>query len=326
MDDYNSVTYEEKEKGSGLWWKILIGVVVLSILIIVLIKFCGKSDSADKKYAELKTKVCAAAETYITSNADLLDKTKAGDFVTIKYDDLVKSGLLESKIENPYYKKENTEQYYSLEDGVKITVNSALTLNCDLIGSSEMVVKVKDTTPPVIKLNGEIQMNYLVGTEFEDPKATATDEIDGDLTSKIEISGTVDSTKAGTYTLTYKVTDEAGNTATQTRTIIYEEYPDFVEFLNTPIDKETPTITLKGANPYCMIKGTKYVEPGAIGKDNIDGAITKNILVTSIVFGEKIGSFRVTYKLKDSSGNEAIAYRAVVVTDKCPDLTETNTQ
>ena len=51
-----------------------------------------------------------------------------------------------------------------------------------------------------------------VGDTFDPKKdVTATDKEDGDLTAKIEIAkNTVDMTKAGTYEVTYKVTDSEG--------------------------------------------------------------------------------------------------------------------
>ena len=48
---------------------------------------------------------------------------------------------------------------------------------------------------------------------------TANDTIDGDLTSKIEITGTIDPWTLGEYTIEYKVQDESGNEAKATRKI-----------------------------------------------------------------------------------------------------------
>ena len=41
----------------------------------------------------------------------------------------------------------------------------------------------------------------------------ATDNYDGDLTSSIVVSGSVDTSTIGTYTLTYDVSDTSGNAA-----------------------------------------------------------------------------------------------------------------
>ena len=48
---------------------------------------------------------------------------------------------------------------------------------------------------------------------------TATDATDGDLTSSIEVVGSVDTSKPGTYSVTYKVADAAGNQAIANRVV-----------------------------------------------------------------------------------------------------------
>lgn len=101
--------------------------------------------------------------------------------------------------------------------------------------------------------------------------------------------------------------------------VIYEEFANIDITLGSILDGVTPMISLKGANPYCLVKGNQYVEPGATATDNVDGNITDRIAVTNKVTGNLMGAFRVVYKVSDSSGNEAIAYRAVIVTTECPE-------
>ena len=78
-----------------------------------------------------------------------------------------------------------------------------------------------DTTKPIITLVGDATVNLTVGDSYTDAGATANDAEDGILTN-IAVSGdTVDTSTEGTYTITYDVTDSAGNSATQvTRTVI----------------------------------------------------------------------------------------------------------
>ncbi|WP_179353434.1 S8 family serine peptidase [Winogradskyella vidalii] len=81
-----------------------------------------------------------------------------------------------------------------------------------------------DTTAPVITLNGDSTINFEVGDTYTELGATATDNIDGSLTSSIVITGTVNTNVAGTYTKYYNVSDAAGNPATQlTRSIVVTE-------------------------------------------------------------------------------------------------------
>jgi hypothetical protein len=76
-----------------------------------------------------------------------------------------------------------------------------------------------DGIGPVITRNGLATINLTVGDSYTDAGATAADAIDGSVT--VTPSGTVDTSVAGTYTVTYNASDAAGNAATSvTRTVI----------------------------------------------------------------------------------------------------------
>ncbi|MBU3661953.1 MAG: DUF5011 domain-containing protein [Bacteroidetes bacterium] len=77
-----------------------------------------------------------------------------------------------------------------------------------------------DTEKPVITLLGKNPDSVLVNTSYVDPGATALDNKDGDITSKIMKFGTVDSSKVGSFLILYTVKDNAGNRDTITRTVI----------------------------------------------------------------------------------------------------------
>ena len=62
-------------------------------------------------------------------------------------------------------------------------------------------------------------MTLNVGEKYTEPGATASDKQDGNITDKIKISGKVDTSKAGTYTIVYTVSDTAGNTTSKKRTV-----------------------------------------------------------------------------------------------------------
>ncbi len=73
-----------------------------------------------------------------------------------------------------------------------------------------------DNTPPVITLLGNNPLELSVGDVYSDPGATASDNVDGDLTASIVIGGdAVTTAVAGTYVVTYNVSDVAGNPATE---------------------------------------------------------------------------------------------------------------
>lgn len=80
------------------------------------------------------------------------------------------------------------------------------------------------------------------------------------------------------------------------------------EFSINVVDKEKPIIELTGENPSLICSGKKYVEEGYIVKDNYDGDITKEVIITE--FNDSI-----LYSVKDSSGNENKLERKLVIGD-----------
>jgi hypothetical protein len=72
-----------------------------------------------------------------------------------------------------------------------------------------------DRSAPVIQLVGEATVTLTVSSTYLDAGATATDDIDGNLTSQIVTKNSVDTSIIGNYQVTYDVTDTSGNPATQ---------------------------------------------------------------------------------------------------------------
>lgn len=91
------------------------------------------------------------------------------------------------------------------------------------------VVAVDDVLS--LTLLGEEKITLSVGAEFVEPGYSATDAQGNDLTDRVSVSGTVDTATAGTYTLTYTVTDGAGNRVERTRTVTVTaaKLPEIVE-------------------------------------------------------------------------------------------------
>ena len=72
----------------------------------------------------------------------------------------------------------------------------------------------------MITLLGNDLLTIEVGSTYTNAGATAIDTYDGDLTSSIVVTGVVDTSTVGGYTLSYDVTDANGNIATTvTRTV-----------------------------------------------------------------------------------------------------------
>ena len=94
----------------------------------------------------------------------------------------------------------------------------ALTVACSS-GDDSTPEQNNDTTPPVITLNGSANVSVTQGDSYVDEGVTASDNIDGDLTSSISVSGNVDTATIGNYSLTYSVTDSSGNNTSIIRNV-----------------------------------------------------------------------------------------------------------
>ena len=156
-----------------------------------------------------------------------------------------------------------------------------------------------------------------VGDTF-DPKAdvTAEDVEDGDLTDKIEVlKNEVDTTKAGKYEVTYKVTDSKG--AYRTKTITVTVNPK-IETLN-----EAPTIDVTDKE---ITVGDKFdPKDGVTAKDKEDGNLTDKIeILKNTVDPSKPGVYEVTYKVTDSKGASCTKTIKVTVKEKTPAPSKNN--
>ncbi|MFH1156510.1 MAG: DUF5011 domain-containing protein [Pseudomonadota bacterium] len=177
-------------------------------------------------------------------------------------------------------------------------------LNAETAGCSE------DIVPPRIILLGDNPMVIGVGEIYQDPGATAQDTCDGDLTYLIIVDNPVDTNVAGTYQVTYNVTDAAGNTAQEIiRTV--EVNPCFQDTI-------PPVITLLGGNPLIIGFGQPFQDPGATAQDICDGDLTSRIIITSNTVNTDVeGSYQVIYSVMDSSFNIAVPVIREVVVDAC---------
>jgi len=200
---------------------------------------------------------------------------------------IIASGVVDTSVLGTYIRN------YMVSDSAGNTILVTRTVNV-----------IADTTAPVITLLGSNPITLEQGSAFTDPGASASDDIDGDLTANIVTSGTVDTGVVGSYTRLYQVSDAAGNTATVTRTVS----------ITTPADIIAPVITLLGSNPITIEQHAAFTDPGATANDNIDGDITTSIVASGFVDIAVVGSYTRRYQVSDVAGNVTTLTRTVVVT------------
>lgn len=130
---------------------------------------------------------------------------------------------------------------------------------CGLLFTGLVGCGTDDLSTPVIVLNGDTEVFVKLGESYTDEGATATDDEDGDISTNIVVDESdVNTDDIGEYKVTYSVSDAAGNTAIEERTVfvyaantsyagtysVHETYTD--EFGATDIIDYVVTITASG--------------------------------------------------------------------------------
>lgn len=97
-------------------------------------------------------------------------------------------------------------------------------------GYAEREIPYYDPLPPEIILEGGEEYAITVGSFYEEPGFTATDNADGDITDRVITEGEVDSFSPGVYPITYTVSDVFENVTTVTRnvSVVAQPRPEIV--------------------------------------------------------------------------------------------------
>ena len=160
----------------------------------------------------------------------------------------------------------------------------------------KVVVKVVDEMAPLIELVGGESVLVCPNKEYEELGFKASDNYDGDLTDKVIVT-------KGEHDVTYKVSDSSSNSSKVVRTVEFK-------------DVEKPSIHLNGSENVTLYLGSSYHEDGYTANDNCDGDISSKVQVSGEVNTSRVGSYTITYRVSDSSNNEAVVTRNVRVIQK----------
>lgn len=174
-----------------------------------------------------------------------------------------------------------------------------------------VTVKAKEVQPPVKPENqapvlSADSVTLVQGQAFSNSMLNikATDKEDGNLTSKVEVNGTVDCNKVGEYTLTLTVKDSEGLTATKKVIVTVKAKP------NTPPVIEGQNLTIKFGSKFdnSMLKVT--------ASDKEDGDLTPKVVYTGTVNTNVAGDYTITATVRDKQGLETSREFTVTVLEK----------
>jgi len=179
-----------------------------------------------------------------------------------------------------------------------ITRTYTATDSAGLTASASQTITVADGTMPTIIAPADVQA-ATDATSCSASNVSLGTAQTGDNCSVASVTNDAPATfPLGTTTVTWTVTDSAGNTATDTQVV-------------TVVDQTPPVITVLGSNPATVLQGSTYTDAGATATDACSGSVAVN--ATGSVNTSVIGTYTITYTATDAAGNPATATRTVNV-------------
>ena len=164
----------------------------------------------------------------------------------------------------------------------------------DIAGNATEFTFIYDKTAPVIEANDR---TINVGDDIDLMEGVSAYDGTVDLTNSIEVTGTVDNTKSGQYEITYKVTDQAGNTTEKKITITVNALPVF----------HADDITIALGDAFDPMQGVN-------AQDEEDGDLTDQIVIESNNVNVNVaGEYTIVYRVTDKSGASVTYTRNVTV-------------
>lgn len=161
--------------------------------------------------------------------------------------------------------------------------------------------KIHSSKYASFKLNGEKEVTINYNDEYKEEYVTSL--INQKENKNVIINSNLNENKVGTYIISYTLG-------------ISDNYKQRLYRKVNIVDKEKPDITLNGEEEIILDFNTKYLEPGFKAVDNYDGDLTNKVSIKNNVNEKKAGTYEITYKVKDSSGNVSVKKRKVIIKEK----------
>lgn len=341
MDNMEGYETEEKKKFQITRGMVILAAIILVVIIVVIIIIVNAVNSKKPEYTtadftRLEERMEEEAPVYLSQKG--IELTSEEIRIDLK-DLLVENGgsidsskVKAAKICEGYVlaSKEETEKYNSYIKCEDLYTTSGYVSN-DKEDDEKTTTTKKDTEKPVITIKGEKEITINQGSNYTDEGASAMDNVDGDITSKIKTENHVDVSEPGSYTVVYTVTDKAGNRAEATRKVTVVSVATTTTKKNTTTKKQSgggttkpkttttqrvttpPTITLKGSTYVTLDVGDRWSDPGYSAKDAKGVDITSRVTVSGSVNTSNAGTYTIRYSVTDSYGNSSSKTRTVIV-------------
>ena len=147
-------------------------------------------------------------------------------------------------------------------------------------------ITIKDNTSPVLTLEAGDSITVTLNSEYKEPGYKAIDSYDGDISSKVKVSGKVDTTKEGVYTIKYTVEDSSKNKAIEKRKVTVTK--------NSPLTMGVSEFSLSGYFMDAQLKekdmvSSSYVDDTIFAGDSTALYYVMNKVITGKQLWHKEG-------------------------------------
>jgi PKD repeat protein len=180
---------------------------------------------------------------------------------------------------------------------------SAVDGNGNKTVKDRVIYVTSDSEPPTLTLLGNTIDTIEVYSNWTDLGYIADDTCSG--LDRVDVVGQVDTSKLGTYVISYTAYDKSlnKNSITKTRTIVV-------------VDRTLPTINLNGFSVMNVEIYKDFVDPGVTYNDNYCSNTDLEYEVSGNVNTDKFGTYTITYSVTDCNGNGPVSVqRTVIVSD-----------
>jgi len=172
-----------------------------------------------------------------------------------------------------------------------------------------------DAIAPRLRLIGNASMHLMQGEVFTDPGAVAFDNIDGEMTGLIAVTGAVLNNTPGTYTLSYNISDSSGNAApvlNRTVTVHGTNAADVLPpVVTAPADVSIVASSAQGVLATDPALAAFFAGVTAVDRVALFGAITNNAPLPPAFL--PVGKTLVTFSASDAAGNTGTAQATITV-------------
>lgn len=174
-------------------------VLVVPLLLIILIIGFIVYANVHGMYTNLKIKINGDSNVKLEVGSEYKDKGIKATYNKKSIEDITTKGKVDNK-KIGVYKIKYIVKYKKVEK------------------TATRTVKVVDTTSPEINIGAET-VNLLVGNDYTEFGFSASDNYDGDITSKVTSTNNIDKNTVGTYEVNYEVSDSSGNKSSARRVV-----------------------------------------------------------------------------------------------------------